>query len=79
MLIDFYIIDADCLIHYDIPADKHKFSLRFSFLQNSNNVLKVSLLNYIVFNLIKKNIIYIYILSNTKILHIKINNSNNFV
>ncbi|XP_060837177.1 putative ATP-dependent RNA helicase TDRD12 isoform X2 [Rhopalosiphum padi] len=40
MLIDFYIVDADCLIHYDIPADKHKFSIRFSFLQNSNNVLK---------------------------------------
>lgn len=39
MLIDFYIVDADCLIHYDIPANKHKFSMRFSVLQNSSNVV----------------------------------------
>jgi len=43
MLIDFYIVDADCLIHYDIPANKHNFSMRFSVLQNSSNVVnKVS-------------------------------------
>jgi len=46
MLIDFCIVDADCLIHYDIPANKHKFSLRFSVLQNASNVVnKVSSLN----------------------------------
>lgn len=46
MLIDFYIVDADCLIHYDIPDNKHKFSMRFSVLQNSSNVVnKVSSLN----------------------------------
>jgi len=44
MMIDLYVVDADCLIHYDIPADKHKFSLRFSVLENSNNVFIVSLL-----------------------------------
>ncbi|XP_025202131.1 putative ATP-dependent RNA helicase TDRD12 [Melanaphis sacchari] len=38
MLIDFYVIDTDCLIHYDIPPDKHKFSMRFSVLQYSSNV-----------------------------------------
>lgn len=38
-MIDFYVVDADCLIHYDIPSDKHIFSMRFSVLQNSNNVI----------------------------------------
>ncbi|XP_015363727.1 PREDICTED: putative ATP-dependent RNA helicase TDRD12 [Diuraphis noxia] len=38
MMIDLYVVDADCLIHYDIPTDKHKFSIRFSVLDNSNNV-----------------------------------------
>jgi len=45
MMIDLYIVDADCLIHYDIPADKHKFSIRFSVLENSNNVFIVSPIN----------------------------------
>ena len=45
MMIDFYAVDADCLIHYDIPANKHKFSMRFSVLQSSSNVIIVSSLN----------------------------------
>ncbi|XP_060864055.1 putative ATP-dependent RNA helicase TDRD12 isoform X2 [Metopolophium dirhodum] len=39
MMIDFYVVDADCLIHYDIPANKQQFSIRFSVLQNSSNVM----------------------------------------
>lgn len=46
MLTDFFIVDADCLIHYDIPANKHTFSMRFSVLQSSSNVFnKVSSTN----------------------------------
>lgn len=42
MMFDFYIDNADCLIHYDIPADKRTFSIRFSVLQDSNDLLTVS-------------------------------------
>jgi hypothetical protein len=45
MMFDFYIDNADCVIHYDIPIDKQKFSTRFSVLQNSNNILTVRFLN----------------------------------
>ncbi|XP_025420540.1 putative ATP-dependent RNA helicase TDRD12 isoform X2 [Sipha flava] len=41
MMFDFYIDNADCVIHYDIPIDKQKFSTRFSVLQNSNNILTI--------------------------------------
>lgn len=42
MMFDFYIDNADCLIHYDIPVNKETFSIRFSVLQDSNNILTVS-------------------------------------
>jgi len=45
MMIDFYAVDADCLIHYDILANKHEFSMRFSVLRSSSNVIIVSTLN----------------------------------
>jgi len=45
MMIDIYVVDADCLIHYDIPTSKHQFTMRFSVLQNSSNVMIVSPLN----------------------------------
>lgn len=57
MMIDFYVVDADCLIHYDIPANKHHFSTRFSVLQNSSNIIIVSLLNFFFLNFNFKTII----------------------
>lgn len=42
MMYDFYIDSADCLIHYDIPVDKKTFSIRFSVLQDPNNLLIVN-------------------------------------
>lgn len=42
VLSDYYIDNADCLIHYDIPIDKQTFSIRFSVLQDSNTMLIVS-------------------------------------
>lgn len=42
MMSDFYIDNADCLIHYDIPVNKTTFSVRFSVLQDSSNLLTVS-------------------------------------
>lgn len=42
MMFDFYIDSADCLIHYDVPVNKGPFSLRFSVLQDSNNIYTVS-------------------------------------
>lgn len=48
-LLDYYIDDADCLIHYDIPPEKHKFIIRFSVLHDSNTIFKVSLSNLIAF------------------------------
>lgn len=42
MLFDYYIDNADCLIHYDIPEEKQKFSVRFSVLQDSNIIFKAS-------------------------------------
>lgn len=60
MMIDLYVIDADCLIHYDIPTDKHKFSIRFSVFENSNNVFIVSPIDQTVFNFnFKKFIIFV--------------------
>lgn len=44
MMFDFYIDNADCLIHYDIPEAKQSFSRRFSVLQDSSNKLVVSFL-----------------------------------
>lgn len=44
MMFDFYIDNADCLIHYDIPASKQSFSIRFSVLQDSSNKMNVSFL-----------------------------------
>jgi len=41
-MFDFYIDNADCLIHYDIPVDKNTFSIRFSVLQDPNNLFVVS-------------------------------------
>ncbi|VVC26106.1 Hypothetical protein CINCED_3A001557 [Cinara cedri] len=38
MMFDFYIDNADCLIHYDIPVEKSSFSIRFSVLQDPNNI-----------------------------------------
>lgn len=46
MLFDFYIDNADCLIHYDIPVNKGIFSTRFSVLQYSNNIITVSTFNF---------------------------------
>lgn len=46
MMFDFYIDSADCLIHYDIPANKGTFSLRFSVLQDLNNVYIVSTFHF---------------------------------
>lgn len=45
MMFDFYIDNADCVIHYDIPVNKQYFSTRFSVLQDSNNTLTVRFLN----------------------------------
>lgn len=42
MMFDFYIDNADCLIHYDIPVNKETFSIRFSVLQDSQNLFMVS-------------------------------------
>ncbi|XP_050523372.1 putative ATP-dependent RNA helicase TDRD12 isoform X2 [Daktulosphaira vitifoliae] len=36
MLHDFYIDNADCLLHYDMPSTKDVFSIRFSVFQDSN-------------------------------------------
>lgn len=55
MMFDFYVDDADCLIHYDIPADKHIFSMRFSVLQSSSKDFIVSF--YILITKINKNYI----------------------
>jgi len=57
MMIDFYVVDADCLIHYDIPSNKQHFSMRFNVLQNSSNVMIVSPLNYFFFFILFLNII----------------------
>lgn len=53
LMSDFYIDNADTLIHYDIPESKKLFSSRFSVLQDSNNMFIVSLLNFIILSLIK--------------------------
>ncbi|CAI6372649.1 unnamed protein product [Macrosiphum euphorbiae] len=55
MMIDFYVVDADCLIHYDIPSNKENFSMRFSVLQNSSNVM-----------INKERSTYIFLSNNTK-------------
>lgn len=40
---NFYIDNADCLIHYDIPVDINTFTTRFSVLQTgSTKINKVS-------------------------------------
>lgn len=49
MMSDFFIDNADCLIHYDIPVDKHTFSMRFSVLQDSNNIHIVNSFNLFIF------------------------------
>ncbi|XP_050427955.1 putative ATP-dependent RNA helicase TDRD12 [Adelges cooleyi] len=51
MLFDFYIDSADCLIHYDMPIKKHKFSIRFSVLQvSSTNFQKKTRNTYVFLN-----------------------------
>lgn len=49
MMFDFYIENADCVIHYDIPDNKQHFSTRFSVLQDSSSKLIVRCLNVYYF------------------------------
>lgn len=58
-MFDFYIDNADTLIHFDIPDDKRTFSIRFSVFQSSNTMFEVSYLNINIY--IKCNTLYIFI------------------
>jgi len=59
MMFDFYIDNADCLIHYDIPDGKKTFSMRFSVLQDSNKMFVVSCLYWISI-IIKMSVYHFY-------------------
>lgn len=49
-LYDFYIDNADCIIHFNVPLKKEIFSIRFSVFQDSSNTLIVSIFNLTTYN-----------------------------